>query len=164
VEADMTVSRRIQSLGLVLPGELRRPGGSRYPFEWVRVRGDRAFVSGHLPLNSDGTLLSPLGKVGSDLSLEQGFLAARSVALAMLGSLERQLGELERIEAWLRVFGMVNAAPGFTQIPPVVNGFSDLILELFGPDRGAHSRSAVGVAELPFGVPVEVEAEIQIAP
>lgn len=159
----MTVSRKIQSLGLVLPKALRRPGGGQHPFAWVRVRGDRAFVSGHLPLNPDGTLLSPLGKVGSDLSLEQGILAARSVALAMLGSLERELGELERIQAWLRVFGMVNAAPGFTGFPPVLNGFSELILELFGPDRGAHSRAAVGVAELPFGVPVEVEAEIEIA-
>lgn len=160
----MTVSRRIQSMGLVLPKALRRPGGGQYPFSWVRVRGDRAFVSGHLPLNPDGTLAAPLGKVGSDLSVEQGVLAARSVALAMLGSLERELGELERIQAWLRVFGMVNAAPGFTQFPPVLNGFSELILELFGPDRGAHARSAVGVAELPFGAPVEVEAEVQIAP
>jgi enamine deaminase RidA (YjgF/YER057c/UK114 family) len=160
----MTVSRKIQSMGLVLPAPLRRPGGGQYPFAWVRVRGDRALVSGHLPLNPDGTLAAPLGKVGSDLSVEQGVIAARNVALAMLGSLERELGELDRIKAWLRVFGMVNAAPGFTQFPPVLNGFSELVLEVFGADCGAHSRSAVGVAELPFGVPVEVEAEVQIAP
>jgi enamine deaminase RidA (YjgF/YER057c/UK114 family) len=80
----------------------------------------------------------------------------------MLGSLERELGDLDRIVAWTRVFGMVNSAPGFNQQPRVMNGFSDLILELFGADRGAHSRSAVGMAELPFDLPVEIEAELEI--
>jgi hypothetical protein len=84
------------------------------------------------------------------------------VGLAMLGNLQRELGSLDRISAWLRVLGMVNAAPGFTQVPVVVNGFSELILEVFGPEIGLHSRSAVGMAELPFNVPVEIEAEVEI--
>lgn len=133
------------------------------PFRLVRVSGDRAYVSGHGPLNPDGSLAPPFGKVGRELSVEQGYHAARLTALAMLGSLERELGNLDRVCAWLRVFGMVNSAPGFNQQPRVINGFSDLILEVFGPDRGAHSRSAVGMAELPFDLPVEIEAELEIA-
>jgi enamine deaminase RidA (YjgF/YER057c/UK114 family) len=121
-------------------------------------------VSGHLPLNPDGTLAQPLGKVGGEVSPEQGAEAARKVALAMLGSLRRELGDLERVVAWRRVLGMVNAAPGFTRLPAVINGFSELILELYGPERGAHARSAVGMAELPFGVPVEIEAEVEVEP
>ncbi len=96
------------------------------------------------------------------MTLEQGYLAPRLTALSILGSLERALGDLDRIAAWGRVFGMVNSAPGFTKQPAVINGFSDLILELFGPEMGAHSRSAVGMAELPFDLPVEIEGEVVI--
>jgi enamine deaminase RidA (YjgF/YER057c/UK114 family) len=148
---------------LVLPSAVRPPPGVVLPFRLVRVHGDRAYVSGHGPLNPDGSLAPPFGKVGRELTVEQGYDAARLTALAMLGSLERELGDLERVRAWLRVFGMVNSAPGFNQQPRVINGFSDVILELFGPDRGAHSRSAVGMAELPFDLPVEIEAEVEIA-
>jgi len=81
-----------------------------------------------------------------------------------LSSLKRELGTLNKISAWLRVFGMVNVAPGFVQTPLVINGFSDLILDVFGKEIGDHSRSAVGMAELPFGAPVEIEAEVEIAP
>jgi enamine deaminase RidA (YjgF/YER057c/UK114 family) len=79
-----------------------------------------------------------------------------------LGSLKRELGDLDRITAWLRVFGMVNVAAGFDQTPRVINGFSDLIVELYGPEVGAHARSAVGLAELPLHIPVEIEAEVEI--
>ena len=127
------------------------------------MRGNRAYVSGHLPLEPNGTLAEPRGKVGESLSIEQGAAAARLAGLAMLGSLQRELGELERITAWLRVLGMVNVSPGTTQVAAVVNGFSELILDVFGKERGAHSRSAVGMAELPFAVPVEVEAEVEIS-
>lgn len=158
----MTIDERIQALGLVLPEAFRSPSGAPYPFSWVRVRGNRAYVSGHLPLQPDGTLAEPRGKVGDILTIEQGVAAARIVGLSMLGSLQRELGSLERISAWLRVFGMVNITPGTTNLALVVNGFSELIVEVFGRERGAHSRSAVGMAELPFGVPVEVEAEVEI--
>jgi enamine deaminase RidA (YjgF/YER057c/UK114 family) len=83
-------------------------------------------------------------------------------ALSILGSLKRELGDLDRVTAWLRVFGMVNSAPGFNRQPQVINGFSDLILEVYGSDRGLHARSAVGMAELPFGIPVEIEAEVEV--
>ena len=158
----MTIDERIQALGLVLPEAFRSPTGAAYPFSWVRVRGNRAFISGHLPLQPDGTLAEPRGKVGESLSIEQGAAAARLVGLAMLGSLKRELGELERIAAWLRVLGMVNVAPGATQLAAVINGFSTLIVEVFGHERGTHARSAVGMAELPFGVAVEIEAEVEI--
>ncbi|HEU0014201.1 MAG TPA: RidA family protein [Longimicrobium sp.] len=159
----MTIDQRVEELGLVLPAAFRSPTGAAYPFSWVRVRGNRAYVSGHLPLKADGTLADERGKVGEALSIEQGARAARLCGLAMLGSLQRELGELERISAWLRVLGMVNVAPGTTQLAGVVNGFSELILEVFGRERGAHSRSAVGMAELPFGVAVEIEAEVEIS-
>ncbi len=156
------IESKLEALGLVLPGPIKLPPGMVLPFSWVRVLGDRAYVSGHVALNPDGTVAGPRGKVGAELTLEQGYDAARSTALAMLASLKRELGDLERIAAWLRVFGMVNTAPTFDRYPLVINGFSDLILELFGPERGGHSRSAVGMAGLPFGAPVEIEAEIEI--
>ena len=159
----MTIDERARGLGLILPEPFRSPTGAPYPFSWVRVRGNRAYISGHLPLEPNGKLAEPRGKVGESLSIEQGANAARLVGLAMLGSLQRELGELERITAWLRVLGMVNVASGTTQIAPVVNEFSELTLEVFRKERGTHSRSAVGMAELPFGVAVEIEAEIEIS-
>jgi len=97
------------------------------------------------------------------VTLEQGYVAARLTALSILGSLQRALGDLDRIAAWTRVFGMVNSAPGFNRQPSVINGFSDLVLELFGAETGAHSRSAVGLAELPFDIPVEIEGEVELS-
>jgi len=94
--------------------------------------------------------------------LMRGYHAARLAALAILGSLKRELGDLDRVVRWLRVFGMVNSAPGFDQQPSVINGFSDLILDLYGSQAGQHTRSAVGMAELPFRIPVEVEAELEV--
>jgi enamine deaminase RidA (YjgF/YER057c/UK114 family) len=157
------IEERLRQLGLALPPPIQPPSGVRLPFAFVRVVGDRAYVSGHGPQNPDGSIAGPFGKVGAEVTLEQGYQAARLVALSMLGSLARELGDLDRIAAWLRVFGMVNSAPGFASQPSVINGFSDLILDLFG-EAGAHARSAVGLAELPFNMPVELEAEVQIAP
>ncbi len=97
-----------------------------------------------------------------ELSIEQGYDAAKLVALSMLGSLHRELGDLDRIRAWLRLHGMVNCPPDFAQHPAVINGCSDLILALYGPDRGAHARSAVGMSSLPFNMPVEIEALVAI--
>jgi enamine deaminase RidA (YjgF/YER057c/UK114 family) len=156
------IEQRLTELGLALPPPLQAPPGVVLPFPWVRVVGNRAFVSGHGPLAPDGSLAKPLGKVGTDLTQEQANAAARLTGLAILSSLQHSLGDLDRIEAWLRVFGMVNAAPGFNRFPAVINGFSDLILEVFGPDTGAHARSAVGMAGLPFDIPVEIEAEVAI--
>lgn len=159
----MKIEAKLQALGLALPEPMQAPPGMRLPFTPVRVRGNRAFISGSGPLNPDGSLAQPLGKVGAQVTLEQGYHAARLTGLAILGSLKRELGDLDRVTAWLRVFGMVNAAPGFTQTPSVINGFSDLILELYGPEIGGHARSAVGLAELPMSMPVEIEAEVEIS-
>lgn len=158
----MRVEAKLEELGLALPGPTKTPPGLVLPFSWVRVRGDRAYVSGHVPLNPDGSFAEPFGKVGAEVSPEQGYEAARLVALAMLGNLKRALGDLDRVGAWLRVLGMVNSAPGFDRQPNVINGFSDLILDLYGPEAGDHARSAVGMAGLPLGIPVEVEAEVEI--
>jgi enamine deaminase RidA (YjgF/YER057c/UK114 family) len=160
----LDVEAGLNRLGLVLPAPMKLGEGMRLPFPWVRMRGNRIYVSGHGPQNPDGTLAHPLGKVGKDVTPDQGYEAARLTALAVLGSLRRELGDLNRVTAWLRVHGMVNVAPppGFNRTPAVINGFSDLILELWGPDRGAHARCAVGLAELPGDIPVEIEAEVAI--
>ena len=133
------------------------------PFVNVRLIGDRAIIAGHGPQSPEGPLAKPLGKVGRELTIEQGYAAAKLTALSMLGSLKRALGDLDRISHWVRIFGMVNSAPGFVQQPAIINGFSELILELWGPEAGAHARSAVGMAELPFGMPVEIEGEVAIS-
>ena len=154
------VDERLLKLGLVLPQPLQVPPGVVLPFPWVLVRGDRAFVSGHGPVEADGSLARPLGKVGTEVSVEEAVLLARKTGLAILRSLSDELGDLDRIAGWARVFGMVNAAPGFTDTPRVINGFSDLILDVFGPATGRHARSAVGMAELPMRIAVEIEAEV----
>jgi enamine deaminase RidA (YjgF/YER057c/UK114 family) len=157
------IEARLQEMGLVLPPPVVPPDGARLPFRPVRVVGNRALVSGHGPQNADGTVAGPFGKVGAGVSIEEAHRAARLTVLSVLGSLARELGDLDRVVAWVRVFGMVASAPGFAAQPAVINGFSDLVLELFG-EAGAHARSAVGMAELPFDLPVEVEAEVLSAP
>jgi enamine deaminase RidA (YjgF/YER057c/UK114 family) len=129
------VEERLEERGLVLPGPVQRPPGLVLPFSWVRVRGGRAFVSGHGAVHPDGSVAGPFGKVGAEVSEEQALEAARLAALSILG--DRQ--------------------------PNVINGFSDLILDLYGPEAGDHARSAVGMAGLPLGMPVEIEAEVEIA-
>ena len=161
-EQGMGAEAKLEELGLVLPEPTITPPGLVLPFSWVRVRGNRAYVSGHVPLNPDGSVAEPFGQVGVDVSEEEGYEAARLAGLSILGDLRRELGDLDRVVAWLKVLGMVNSGPGFVRQPNVVNGFSDLILELYGPDAGNHARSAVGMAELPLGVPVEIEAEVEI--
>jgi enamine deaminase RidA (YjgF/YER057c/UK114 family) len=156
------IEQALDDLGLTLPEPIQLPPGAELSFPWVRVLGSRAYVSGHGPLEPDGSLAGPLGKVGAEVSEAEAYRAARLTALAVLSSLRRELGDLDRVSAWVRVFGMVNAAPGFVRMPMVINGFSDLIVQLWGPDRGRHARSAVGLAELPFGIPVEIEAEVLI--
>ena len=121
------------------------PPSLRLPFAWVRVRGNQAYISGHIALNPDGSVAQPLGKVGAEVSAEEGYQSARRVAPAHLASLERALGHLDRVTTWLRVFAMVNVAPGFNQTPLVTNGYSDLILELYGPEVGMHARSSSGM-------------------
>lgn len=158
----MKIADRLAELDIVLPKPMIVPAGICLPFSWVRIVGNRACISGHGPTNAQGQIEGPFGKVGREVTPEQAHVAARLTALAMLSSLQQELGDLDRIKSWVRVFGMVNCAPGFRATPGVINGFSDLILSVFGPERGQHSRSAIGVAELPFDIPVEIEAEVLI--
>ena len=153
------IERRLSEMGLVLPAPLKTPAG-RLPFAMARIVGARVLIAGHGPLNPDGSLAAPLGKVGREVSAAEAYALARLTGLALLGSLKRAIADLDRVRAWTRVFGMVNVAPGFNDTPSVINGFSDLILELYGPEVGAHARSAVGMAELPFNTAVEIEAEV----
>lgn len=155
------VEARLAEMGLALPEPFKVPSHLNLPFAWVRVRGNRAYISGHVAQNADGSMAQPLGKVGADVSPEEGYVAARLVALAHLGSLKRALGDLDRVTAWLRVFAMVNVAPGFNETPRVTNGYSDLILELYGAEIGMHARSSIGMI-LPLNAPVNCEAEVEI--
>lgn len=155
------IEDRLRALGLSLPAPMSPPAGVKLPFQPVRILGHRALIAGHGPQNPDGSLAAPLGKLGREVTVEQGYRAARLTTLSILGSLKLALGDLDRVTAWARLFGMVNSAPGFDRQPAVINGCSDLILELYGAEIGAHSRSAVGMAELPFNLPVEIEGELE---
>src|SRR6266571_5220481 len=105
------IESRLEELGLVLPPPLTPPGGMTLPFPWIRVHGSRAFISGHAPQNPDGSLAGPFGKVGQDLTVEQAYISARLTGLSILASLKRELGDLDRVTAWLKILGMVNSAP-----------------------------------------------------
>src|SRR5688572_8462082 len=131
----MRIERRLRELGLVLPQAGRVPPAVRIPFAWVRVHGDRAYA---------------------EVSVAQAYAAARLATLSMLSSIAASIGDLDRITAWLMISGMVNVAPGFTETTQVINGCSDLLLEVFGPDVGAHARTAIGMAQLPLDLPVIV--------
>jgi enamine deaminase RidA (YjgF/YER057c/UK114 family) len=148
---------RLAALGLELP-ELSLPRGT-----YVRARrhGDLVFLAGHGPApDADGR--RPSGRVGGELSLEEGYAAARRAGLGLLATLKTELGELSRVTAVLRVLGMVQCAPGFDATPKVIDGCSDLLVEVLGPEVGRHARSAIGVEVLPFGLPVEIEAVVAV--
>jgi enamine deaminase RidA (YjgF/YER057c/UK114 family) len=143
------ISERLVELGIVLPPVF--PPAANYLA--CVVDGGLAYVGGHGPIDGQ-TMIR--GKVGADVSFEEGRRAARMTALSILATLQAELGDLDRIERIVKVFGMVNAAPGFNQTPAVIDGCSDLLVEVFG-EAGRHTRSAVGLAELPFDIAVEIE-------
>ena len=159
-----TPESRLDALGLALPQPTKLPEGLHLPFVFVNIRGDRALFSGHPKNAPDGSIAGPFGVVGADITTEQGYDHARDVALSVLANLKAELGDLSRIVGWARVFGMVTSAPDYAEQHLVINGFSDLILEVFGPDIGRHARSAVGVAGLPLGFAMEIEGEVLIRP
>jgi len=153
------VTSRLAELGLQLPRSFSAPPGVEFSFDAAKVSGDLVYVSGHGPL--DGSEILMQGRLGDDLDLRQGYEAARLTGMSILATLDRVLGDLDRVSGWVKALGFVRCASGFNDTPAVINGFSDLILELWG-DEGRHARSAIGVAELPFGIPVEVEAIAEI--
>jgi enamine deaminase RidA (YjgF/YER057c/UK114 family) len=143
------ISDRLTELGIELP----TPFAPVANYLSCVQTGSLLFVGGHGPTGGGDIVL---GKVGSDLSLEQGCEAARLTALSILATMQAELGDLDRVRRIVKVLGMVNVAPGFNQTPAVIDGCSDLLVEIFG-DAGRHTRSAVGMAALPFDIPVEIE-------
>jgi enamine deaminase RidA (YjgF/YER057c/UK114 family) len=154
------IEDHLTELGLELPAPLAAPPGVSLPFELVRVHDGMAYVSGHGPFDGDRLLIT--GSVGADVSVEEAYEAARATALSILASLKQELGQLDHVTSWVKALGFVKCAEGFNVTPAAINGFSDLILELWG-NAGRHARSAIGAAELPFGMPVEVEAIVTVA-
>lgn len=152
----MSAEARVTKLGLELP-PAPAPGGNYTPVVQV---GDMCYVSGHGPLKPDGEMYK--GRVGSEVSQEDGYTAARQVGLAMLATLKANLGSLDRVTRVVKVLGMVNATPDFENHPAVMNGFSDLMVEVFG-DPGRAARSAIGMGSLPGNISVEVEAIVQVS-
>jgi len=153
------IEDRIAELGIELPAPFAPPPGIEFSFELVTMSGGLAYISGHGP--ADGSELLVAGKVGTDVSLEEAAEAARLTGLSIIASLKQELGELDRVTRWVKALGLVNCAPGFHLTPPVINGFSDLIIEIWG-EPGRHSRSAIGASELPFDMSVEVEAIVEV--
>ncbi|MEX0286821.1 MAG: RidA family protein [Paracoccaceae bacterium] len=158
------IDMRLNELGLILPEPLILPPGADLPFPWVSTRGNRVLISGHGPVDADGSLSQPRGQVGDTVTPEEAKVLAGKVALTILRSLQDELGDLDRITGWVKILGMVNSAPGFNQQPEVINGFTEIILSVFGPEVGRHARSAVGMAALPFDISVEIEGEVEIQP
>ncbi len=152
----MSVEDKLQELGLSLP-PAPKPVANYVPAMPV---GNLLYLSGHGPWQEDGGTI--IGKLGADMAVEEGYVAARQTALALLATIKDQLGSLERVGRLVKLLGMVNCTPDFGQQPQVINGASDLFVELYG-ERGKHARSAVGMASLPRGIAVEIELILEVA-
>jgi enamine deaminase RidA (YjgF/YER057c/UK114 family) len=150
------IESRLDELGLTLPTPLTPPG----TFHLVKVHNGLAYIAGHGPFDGPTPLVH--GLVGRDLTVDEGYEAARLTALSMLASLKAALGDLDRVTEWIRAVGYVHCAPGFAQNAAVVDGFSDLIVELWG-EAGRHARSAPGQGPAPFNVPIIVDAIAAVA-
>ena len=153
----MSAETRFAQLNLTLP-KAPKPVAVYKPLVIV---GNIAYVSGHGPVRTDGTLIA--GVVGRDLDLDAGKQAARQVGLALLSTLREQLGSLDRVKRVVKLLGMVNSAPDFYDHPKVINGCSELFAEVWGPDHGIGARSAVGMGPLPGNIAVEIEMVVELA-
>ena len=150
----MTADERAAALGLEIPPIPELP--FRPKLRPVLVHGGLAYLSGIGPIGL-------AGRLGEDMSVEEGYAAARTTALLALRRILDEFGSLEAVARWVKVLGLVRSAPGFSEQPAVVNGFTDLIVDVYGEERGLCARSAIGVSELPTGIPVEVEATVALA-
>nr|BAL53676.1 translation initiation inhibitor [uncultured Planctomycetota bacterium] len=155
----MSPEKRLQELHLTLP-PAPKPVAVYKPAILV---GNLLYVSGHGPLTPEGKI-GICGKVGADLTLEQGYQAARQVGLAILATVRQTLGSLDKVKRLVKTLGMVNAAPDFRDHPKVINGFSELMAEVFGPEAGIGARSAVGMGSLPNNIAVEIECIFEVQP
>jgi enamine deaminase RidA (YjgF/YER057c/UK114 family) len=155
------VAERLAKRGLTIPPAQVVPAGVRLTYRRLVRWQNVAYIAGHGPTHGEAWG-SPLGKVGGEVSVEEAVAAAQLTALNVLGTIERELGDLDAIACWLKINGYVNAVDGFTEHATVINGFSDLIVDLYGHDRLA-ARTSVGVPHLPFDMPVEVDAIVAIS-
>ncbi len=151
----MTIETKLSEMGFKLPAP-GQPAGNYVP---AVSTGNLVFLSGHGPKLDDGSLIT--GKVGAELNLDEGYAAAQRVALILLASLKAEIGDLDRVSRVVKLLGMVNCTPDFNDQPKVINGASDLLVELYG-DKGRHARSAVGMNALPSNIAVEIEMIVEI--
>ena len=151
----MTIEQRLKELNITLP----RVGSPLGNYVHARRAGNLLYLSGKGPENTDGTM--PRGKLGAGVSIDEGYRQARQIGLVLIAAIKDELGDLDRVEGIVKVLGMVNAAPDFADHPKVVNGCSDLFVEVFG-EAGRHARSAVGMSSLPAGIPVEIEVIVAV--
>ena len=160
----MKVEDKLAECGLELPAAMKFPPSLRVSWRQVRVTGGRAIIAGHGPRATDGSPFGKPGKVGRDLTVEEAYAAAKATGLAILADLKREIGDLDRVVSWTRVFGMVNSAPGFVGQAAVIDGFTDLMIELYGEDAAICPRAVMGAAELAMNSPLIIEGEVEIAP
>ncbi|MEO2049539.1 MAG: RidA family protein [Pirellulales bacterium] len=153
----MSAEAKIKELQLELP-PAPKPGGVYKP---LVIIGNMAYLSGHGPLQADGSMLT--GRVGEDLDLQAGYDAARQTGLAILATLRENLGSLDRVKRVIKTLGLVNCMADFKEQPDVINGFSELMGQIFGEENGIGARSAVGTNSLPGNIPVEVEVIVELA-
>ena len=153
---DLSPEQRLDELGIQLPD----PPAPVANYVGAVQTGNLVFLAGHGPLLPDGNYIT--GKLGRDLTLEEGYAAARQTGIALLATLKREIGDLSRVTRIVKVNGMVNATPDYTEQPNVINGCSDLLVEVFGPEIGKHARAAVGMNSLPIGIAVEIEMIVEV--
>ena len=153
---ELSPEQRLEELGIQLPD----PPAPVANYVGAVQTGNLVFLAGHGPLLPDGTYIT--GKLGRDLTLLEGYTAARQTGIALLATLKREIGDLSRVTRIVKVNGMVNATPDYTEQPNVINGCSDLLVEVFGPEIGKHARAAVGMNSLPIGIAVEIEMIVEV--
>ena len=153
----MTPTEKISQLAIELPP----PPTAAGLYKPVLIEGNLLYFSGHLPIQNNGTMIT--GKVGGNLSVDEGNTAARQVGLNILSSVKQTLGTLDRVDSVIKLLGMVNSTEDFTQHPLVINGCSELFKEIWGDEKGVGVRSAFGVSGLPAGVPVEIEGILKVS-
>ena len=153
----MGAEARLKELNITLPS----PATPMANYVGAVRTGNLLFVAGHGPIRHEGKGMAR-GKLGRDLTVDEGYQVAREVGLNLLATVRANLGSLDRVKRIVKVLGMVRSAEGFGDQPKVINGFSDLMVEVFGEAIGKHARSAVGMAELPVGIPVEIEMVVEV--
>lgn len=156
------IDKRIEELGLTLPQPIQIPPGLNVPLVLIKQFDKRLIVAGHSALNDDGSIAGPFGRVGEAISIEDATEAARRTALAMTDTIKREIGDLDTVKHFVKVLAMINSAADFTGQSTVANGFSEQLIQIFGEDIAKCPRSAVGMGQLPYGIPVEIEAEVEL--